>query len=108
MSPELALPRGKEEGCLSCWQLSQLALGRSETQQQAHADDCGLCAQRLHEERELIAAAALERLPQVLLARADTSTWLRHGALQVMPWAIAGLAVAAVVLGLAAWRAFIA
>lgn len=74
MSLEL-LNRGKEAGCLSHWQVSQLTLGLLAGEPAAHADSCDLCAQRILSEKKQLQTASYERVPAILMARAGRSRW---------------------------------
>lgn len=89
-----AFSRGKEEGCLSAWQVSQLALGLAPANIQAHSRSCELCAARVLAEEKARAAAVYERVPTVLWAWAGKPSLL----VRARPFVVVGVATALIVL----------
>ena len=86
-----ALGRSKEPGCLSAWQVSQLALGLADNTVVEHRRACTACAELVQTEEKQRAAAVYERVPSVLLTRmGKRNVWQR---MQAPPrWLFGGVA----------------
>lgn len=100
MSLEL-LNRGKEAGCLSAWQVSQLTLGLLKGEPAAHVESCELCAQRVAAETKQLQGASYERVPAILLSRAGRASWW----VRIPPgrWMLGFVALALLAAGALAW-----
>lgn len=99
-----ALGRSKQPGCLSAWQVSQLALGLADVGVVEHRHSCAVCAQLAQAEEKQREAAVYERVPSQLLNRSGKRNMLRRVHLPRRYLVAAAVSLAALGGASVAWR----